>query len=64
MAEDQPFHMWSYWKGKYCNPVAAIKDYYPNLYQNDPNIKTACSLIETGQEALDSFMSKKEDEQS
>ena len=59
--EDQPHHMWSYWKDKH-GTLAALKDYYPNLIKSNPLLAHAVAQMETAELVIKTTMSKLQEE--
>ena len=56
MAEqDQPFHMWSYWRDKK-GIVEALEDYYSQILADSGELQHALFLIKNGERFINSIM--------
>jgi hypothetical protein len=57
-----PAHMWSYWRDKN-GVVEALECYYPELLGKNCELRTAVSLIKTGEAAIEQIMSNLTDDE-
>ena len=60
--DDQPLHMWSYWRDKE-GALAAAREYFPNQVENNKELQRAVAQAETALRAIDSIISQLEDDQ-
>jgi hypothetical protein len=59
--DDQPNHMWGYWRGKK-GLKTALRDYYPNKLKTDPRLSLAMTQIETAEAAIEAIMNEEGDD--
>lgn len=59
--EDQPAHMWPYWRDKK-GYEAALRDYYPNISSQPTNIWIAAHQLRDAKASLDRAFKKLADE--
>jgi len=55
--QDQPLHMWSYWRDKK-GIVEALEDYYSQLLASSGELQHALTLIKNGERLINSIMEK------
>ncbi len=61
MNEDQPSHMWTYWRDKH-GVCTALEEYYPNAAKSE-GIRMALHNIQANLAYIDKYMNMLEDEE-
>lgn len=54
---NNPPHMWTYWRDKYCDPVVTVQEYYPEILNGDTDegrdMRAAISAIRNASRVRD-----------